>query len=43
LPLTDRNVADAIDAHLDQPVTADTAGAPHKARDPTFCRATSDA
>jgi integrase len=42
LPLTDRNVADAIDAHLDQPVTTETALEPHDASDPTFCRATGD-
>ena len=42
LPLTDRNIADAIDAHLDQPVTTDAARRPHDANDPAFCRATGD-
>jgi hypothetical protein len=39
LPLTDRNVADATDAHLDQPVNTDATRAPQKVSDPTFCRA----
>jgi len=40
LPLTDRNVADAIDAHLDQPVTTETALEPHDASDASICTET---
>lgn len=36
LPLTDRNVADAIDAHLDQPVKIDAARASQEASDPAL-------
>ncbi|MBW3651425.1 MAG: tyrosine-type recombinase/integrase [Actinobacteria bacterium] len=43
LPLTDRNVADAIDAHLDQPVNTDAVRAPQEATDPAFCRAADNA
>jgi integrase len=42
LPLTDHNVAYAIDAHLDQPVPTDAARAPQEASDPVFCRATDE-
>jgi integrase len=42
LPLTDQHVADAIDAHLDRPVTTGAAPAPHEPSDPAFCPATGD-